>query len=73
MGWELLNHRALKKGQWKIVMTHPPLGDGTWQLYDLSEDPFEHHDLSQAYPSKVTDLLQEWDRYVEENGVFLPD
>jgi len=54
-------------------MTHPPLGDGTWQLYDLSEDPFEHHDLSQAYPSKVTDLLQEWDRYVEENGVFLPD
>lgn len=72
MGWELNNHRALKKGQWKIVMTHPPLGDSTWKLYDLSKDPFEHHDLSQANPSKLADLLQEWDRYVEENRVFLP-
>jgi len=48
------------------------LGDGTWKLYDLAEDPFEHDDLSQAYPDKLTDLLQAWDSYVEENGVFLP-
>jgi arylsulfatase len=72
MGWELNNHRALKKGQWKISMTHPPLGDGTWKLYDLSEDPFEHHDLSNSHPDQLAKLLQEWDRYVKENGVFLP-
>jgi arylsulfatase len=72
MGWELNNHRALKKGQWKIVMTHPPLGDSTWKLYDLSKDPFEHHDLSGTNPDKLASMLQEWDRYVEENGIFLP-
>jgi arylsulfatase len=72
MGWELNNHRALKKGQWKIVMTHPPLGDGTWKLYDLSKDPFEHHDLSNSRPDQLANLLQEWDRYVKENGIFLP-
>ena len=73
MGWQLNNHRALKKGNWKIVMTHPPLGDGTWNLYDLSKDPFEHHDLSDAYPIKLEALIHEWDEYVAENGVFLPN
>lgn len=48
-----------------------PYGPGTWQLYDLSSDPGEVHDQSAARPDKLADLLELWDRYVEENGVII--
>jgi arylsulfatase len=72
MGWELHYHRAIRKGDWKITYSRPPLGDNTWKLYDLSADPFEHHDLSAQQPEKLAELLQEWDKYVEENNVYVP-
>jgi arylsulfatase len=72
MGWELHYHRAIRKGDWKITYSRPPLGDNTWKLYDLSTDPFEHHDLSAQQPEKLAELLQEWDKYVEENNVYVP-
>lgn len=73
MGWELHYHRALRKGNWKITFSRPPLGDNTWKLYDLSSDPFEHHDLSKKHPEKMTEMLADWDNYVEENGVYVPE
>lgn len=48
-----------------------PVGPATWQLYDLSIDPGEVHDLAQAQPAKLQALLGEWQKYVEETGVIL--
>jgi len=72
MGWELHFHRAIRKGDWKITYSRPPLGDNTWKLYDLANDPFEHHDLSEQNPEKLAELIGEWDKYVEENNVYVP-
>ncbi|BBZ78638.1 arylsulfatase [Mycolicibacterium anyangense] len=70
-GWELFGRRAIRQGDWKALQLPPPYGPGTWQLYDLSRDPGEIHDLAAARPDKLADLLELWDRYVEENGVIL--
>ena len=73
MGWELRNHRALRKQDWKIVMSQPPLGDGQWKLHNLKDDPSESNDLSQVYPGIFETMIQHWEDYAEENGVVLLD
>ena len=82
MGWELLGKRAYRKGDWKIVWqpeqeTWVPWADGIitgqWQLYNLAEDLAEMRDLSAQYPQILRELTTGWERYVQENGVILPD
>lgn len=46
-----------------------PKGPHCWQLYDLSKDPGEIHDLSNVNPDKLTELLKHWDQYVEDCGI----
>jgi arylsulfatase len=71
MGWELFGRCAIRKGKWKITKIEPPFGNGTFQLYNMSEDPTESHDLSKQYPDKYNELLNEWKNYVKTNGVVL--
>jgi arylsulfatase A-like enzyme len=33
-----------------------------WELYDLSSDLSEEHDLSGKYPEKIGVLVREWER-----------
>ena len=70
-GWELFGRRAIRQGDWKALYLPAPYGPGTWQLYDLSIDPGEVHDLAASRPDKLADLLELWDRYVEDNGVII--
>jgi arylsulfatase A-like enzyme len=70
-GWELFGGRAVRQGDWKALHLPPPYGPGAWQLYDLSADPGEIHDLASSRPEKLAELIELWDRYVEENGVIL--
>ncbi len=72
VGWELHNHRALWADGWKLVMSQPPLDDGSWRLYNVRKDPYEIEDLSDAYPQKFAELLGTWQAYAEDNGVVLP-
>ena len=37
----------------------------------MASDPGEIHDLAEAQPDKLAELLALWDRYVEESGVLL--
>ncbi len=69
-GWELFGRRAIRQGDWKALYLPPPYGPGAWQLYDLSRDRGEIHDLAASHPDKLAELLELWDRYVEENGVL---
>jgi arylsulfatase A-like enzyme len=68
-GWELFGRRAVRQGDWKAVFIPAPAGPGVWQLYDLSRDPGETHDLAAAEPQRLKALLDHWETYVEENGV----
>ena len=80
-GWEVFGHRALRKGDYKLLwLTSKPAERGQvvpeladqWGLYDLSVDPGETNDLSESKPEIRADLLKEWGNYVAKNGIVLP-
>jgi arylsulfatase len=56
-------NRALRVGNWKIVAS----GAGVpWELYDLTRDRSETHDLATQYPDKVKELAVIWTQRDEE-------
>lgn len=73
LGWELFGRRALRKGDWKLVWMTKPYGAGEWQLYNLANDPAEHHDLAEQEPEKLKELLADWEAYVARNNVLTGD
>lgn len=72
MGWELFGRRAIRKGNWKAVFEPAPKGTEEWQLFDLSKDAGEIHDLAEQEPKVLEDLLVEWERYFTETGMYDP-
>ncbi|GGO85363.1 arylsulfatase [Marinobacterium nitratireducens] len=73
IGWELFGRLALSKGDWKIRWLDKPYGKGEWELFNLKKDPTERYDISQENPKKLAEMLNEWNSYVKENGVFPSD
>jgi arylsulfatase A-like enzyme len=69
-GWELFGRRAIRIGDWKAVYVAGHDGAARWQLYDLSRDRGEVHDLAQASPERLQALLVAWQDYVGANGVI---
>jgi arylsulfatase len=59
--WLHEGNRALRQGDWKIVMAK----DEPWQLYDLSKDRGETNDLSKEMPGKLTEMKAAWERQTE--------
>lgn len=72
-GWELFNRRGVRKGNWKILWLETPFGIDGWQLYDLSVDPGETHDLAEEEPEKLAEMIAAWHEYAKENNVILSD
>ena len=70
-GWETAGRAALRHGNYKIVFIPKPKGPEKWQLYDLSADPGEVHDLSElpAHKERMESMLKLWEQYVLETGV----
>jgi len=73
LGWELWGNRAIRKGDWKLLWLHKPMGIADWELYNLRDDPGETQDLADAHPQKARELTALWDEYVKTNNVILPD
>ena len=65
--WEHEGNRAIHKGKWKLVT----LGSSSagWELYDLSTDRTESHDLAAAHPEIVQDLSAAYDAWANRCGV----
>jgi arylsulfatase A-like enzyme len=70
IGWELGGRKALRKGDWKIVFANEPWGKGKWELFNIAKDRTELHDLADSNPKKLAEMMEEWKRYVAENGVI---
>ncbi|MCP5146146.1 MAG: arylsulfatase [Gammaproteobacteria bacterium] len=70
VGWELHGNRALREGDWKVVLTTPPAGSGQWSLYNLRDDPMELTDLAKAEPERLAALVAAWNDYARDNGVI---
>jgi arylsulfatase len=54
--WLHEGNRAIRVGNWKLVAAK----DEPWELYDLSKDRSEMHDLASSLPDKVRELEQRW-------------
>ena len=68
-GWEMWGRRAVRRGDWKAVYHQVDGGRYRWQLYDLSEDPGEIHDLSEIEPARLTTLLTDYRVYAARAGI----
>jgi len=51
----------------------PPTGDGTWQLFNLALDIRELNDLSNQYPEKLKELINDYNEYAERVGIIPPE
>ena len=72
VGWELFGNRAVRQGDWKILnILRAANGTGSWQLFNLKDDPSESHDLATANPAKLREMIGLWNRYAKDNGVIL--
>ena len=49
-------HKALRKGQWKLVSTKK----SSWELYNIGDDPTELNDLSSQYPELKNELIKQY-------------
>jgi len=63
--WEHLGHRAMRRGDWKIVFVP---ANGAWELYDLAVDPTELNDLATARPDVLDSMVADWDTWARRVG-----
>lgn len=54
--WLHDDHRALRHGDWKVVAAKGQ----PWELFDLSKDRTESHNLAETYPKLVEELASQW-------------
>jgi arylsulfatase A-like enzyme len=63
--WEHEGNRAVRFGIWKLVAKH----NEPWELYDLSSDRCEEHNLANSQPEKLTELRKLYDEYAQRAHV----
>ena len=73
IGTELFGNMSIRKGDWKLLKMAEPFGNGTWQLYNLKNDPGERRDVALEYPEKLEELKLHWEDYVTTNNVIIPN
>ena len=78
--FELVGHRAFYKDGW-IASTRPqalpwepgkrlPPEEWRWELYDLTSDYSQYHDLAAEHPERLAELREGFDRACARNNVF---
>lgn len=63
--WEHEGNKAIRQGDWKLVKEN----GHKWELYDLSQDRSELHNLVKSEPQRVETMSREWDAWAERVGV----
>lgn len=57
---------AVRDGDWKLVRKHP----GTWELYNMTDDRTELHDLAEGDADRVRHLNALYDDYARNSDVL---
>lgn len=70
MFWEHMNHRAVRQQNWKALLERESDGSGQWQLFDMSTDRNEMHDLAQAHPEWLARMVSEWEAWAHASHVL---
>ena len=67
--WEHEGNAAMRDGDWKLVREYQK----PWELYDLSTDRTETHDLAAAEPQRRDAMIARWEAWATETGVAFPE
>ena len=61
--------KAIRQGRWKLVdwRDFTAKQQSGWQLFDVTTDIGESHDLAATHPEIVRELSQDWDRWNGKN------
>ena len=73
IGYEGSGGEALFMGDYKLLRNGPPLGDGSWRLINLRDDPTESRDLSALEPARLKKMVAAAEAYRQRTGVVLPE
>ena len=64
--WEHENNRAVRVGDLKLVS----LAEKPWELYDMSTDREELHNLAASMPDKVESMRKMWESWAAHTFVY---
>ncbi len=67
--WEHSGQAAMLEGDWKIVCTKMAK-TGDWELYNLTKDRTELHDLAASEPARVKEMAAKWEAWAKRTGVL---
>ena len=67
--WEHEGNKAVRLGNYKLVMEWNTKENNHWELYDISKDRSEEQDISDKNPEKVKEMITMWDKWAAEKGV----
>jgi arylsulfatase A-like enzyme len=67
--WRFGPQKAIRQGSWKLVdwRDFDQKTNSGWQLYDLSKDIGEEHNVAAANPQLVAQLSQAWNQWDAKN------
>ncbi|MBM3674805.1 MAG: arylsulfatase [Actinobacteria bacterium] len=66
-------HRGYYREGWHAVTRHPRMeayAKDCWELYDLTTDPTELHDLAGEQPERLAELVDAWEQAAWANRIF---
>jgi arylsulfatase len=66
MCWEHEGNQAILKGDWKAVKDRGK----EWELFDLSADRTEQHNLAAQHPDLLKELTTYWQQWADTHFVF---
>ena len=65
--WEHEGNRAVRVGPWKLVTKGPA---GKWELYNITNDRSELHDLAELDQPRVKAMTAQWEAYARRANVL---
>lgn len=71
--FEMFGNRSIYKDGWKAVTNHEFVEDfskDVWELYHVTEDYSEKHNVADQYPEKLKELQEEWFIQASKYSVF---
>lgn len=66
--WEQYGNKAVRHGNLKAVQ--PAESNSPWELYDLSRDRPELHDLATREPARLAEMTAAWQQWAETHQVL---
>lgn len=69
---EMFNNSAVWMGDWKAIRHEPPVGDGKWQLINITSDPTEINNVADQHPDIMQKMISAYNTYAKEVGIVIP-